>query len=190
MKTEKKTKGTVTNTKKTNKIVLIVIVIVVVFVVLGIIGRIIYRKISEKISGAIVSNLISKGTGGKVQVDEGGKKITYSGEGGELSFQEGGSLPSGFPSDFPIYQGATTVSTWSANGQDSKGISVMWQTSDSVDKVATYFKTELPKAGYTLTSTFEQADSKAYSFEKGEVKGILGITVSDGNTTISVSIGN
>jgi hypothetical protein len=186
---EEKNKKQVTS-KKANKTIPIIIVIVLILIGLGVIGRIVYRKVSEKLAGAFVSNLISKGTGGKVQVDAGGKKITYSGEGGDLSFQEGGSLPADFPGDFPLYPGAKTVSTWSANSAESKGVSVMWETSDSADKVAIYFKTELPKAGYKLTSTFEQAESKAYSFEKNDVKGLLGITNTDDKVTISVTIGD
>jgi hypothetical protein len=188
MKEEKKD-NKATTSKKTNKAIPIIIVIVLILVVLGVVGKIFYRKIAEKLAGAYVSNLISKGTGGKVQVDDGGKKITYSGEGGDLSFQEGGNLPAGFPSDFPIYPGSKTISSWSATGE-SKGISVMWESTDSADKVASYYKTELPKAGYKLTSTFEQAESKAYSFEKGTVKVLLGITSADNKVTISVTIGN
>lgn len=186
MKEEKNKKQA--TSKKTSKTIPIIIVVVLVLVVLGVVGKIVYRKISEKLAGAFVSNLISKGTGGKVNVTDGGKKITYSGEGGELSFQEGGSIPTGFPSDFPIYSGAKTISTWSASGE-SKGISIMWETTDAADKVASYYKTELPKAGYKLTSTFEQAESKAYSFEKGDVKGLLGITNADDKVTISATIG-
>ncbi len=180
-----------TETKETkkgsNKTLVIVLVVIAVLVGLSLIGRFIYKKVAERVA----SNYLSTLTGGKVSVTGGGDKVSFKGEDGEVTFDSGGKLPEGFPSDFPVYPGAKVTGSFSASGDNnSKGSSVVWETSDDVAKVGGYFKTELPKAGWTISTDYSTAETITLTFEKGAYSGFLGVTKgSDGKTAISVTIG-
>lgn len=123
-------------------------------------------------------------------VEESGNKVTFKGEDGELSFEESGTLPEGFPSDFPIYPETKVVSSFSAKGEDTNGTSVVWESRDTVGSVSQFYKVELSNKEWKIVSSFEKEDSVTISFEKGTVSGFLGITKGEkGATTISVTIG-
>ncbi len=119
-----------------------------------------------------------------------GDKVTLTGEDGEVSLEAGGDLPESFPKDFPVYSGAKLVSSFSASGEGGDGVSVVWETGDSFDKVTDFYKKKLQEDGWKVESTFEQKDSFTSSFKKGEVEGFIGITLGEGGkATISVTIG-
>jgi len=107
----------------------------------------------------------------------------------EFSFEEEGSLPDNFPSDFPIYPDAKLASSWVASGTDTDGLSLIWETEDSVDKVSNYYESELKKAGWTLSFTSETEDSTTFAFEKNNVSGFIGITVEELKIVISLTLG-
>lgn len=151
-----------------NRRVLIIVLLVLVVVTLGTLGGILVKRAVER---------------GKNQL--GDKKITYKGNEGEFSFEEGGNLPEGFPSDFPLYPGTTLSSSWTAKGQSSNGISLIWETDDSSEKVLEFYKRELEAKGWKITSAF----SATYSFEKGNTSGFVGIAKgSSGRTEISLTL--
>ncbi len=184
MAEEKEVKTQTQETKKTG-IPKVLIVIGLVLIVLVVASNFIYKKVAERAAEGILSGV----TGGKVNVEKGGDKISIKTEEGELSFQEGGKLPANFPKDFPIYPEAKLTSSFTAGGDEAKGASVVWETADPVAKVGTYYKEELPKAGWEISSVYEQDDSLTFTFAKGDVSGFGGIAAADGKTTISITIG-
>ncbi len=167
--------------KRSNKLLFILLTLALILLGLGILGKVLYRKLA--------SAFLSKLTGGVVSVDSGGKKLTIQGEGGQLSFEEGGKLPAGFPSDFPIYPGAKLTGSWTAKGEKGEGISLVWETTDDVLKVSDYYKTQLASLGWKVTTTFDSSSSSTFSFEKDSKSGFMGITKSDSKTTISLTLG-
>lgn len=172
--------------KSNKKLFIIIGVVAVVLVVLGIVGRFIQRKIAQGVAGGFLSTL----SGGKVKVNVGDNKVSYKTDEGEFSFEEGGKLPDGYPSDLPIYPGAKLTSSWSTSDDDSKGMSLIWGTNDSIGQVADYYKKELEAKGWKITSSFSQAETSTYSFEKGGTSGFVGVGKGDKqNTNISVTIG-
>lgn len=171
---------------KSNKTIIIIVVAVIALVVLGLIGRMVQRRIAQGMAGSFLSAM----TGGKVGVSTDKNKVTLKSDEGEFSFQEGGKLPEEFPSDFPIYPGAKITSSWTSSGDDAKGISVVWETNDSPDKVANYYKSSIESKGWKTTASFSSEGTTTYSFEKGESTGFVGIAKGEeGKTTISVTIG-
>ncbi len=176
--------------KGSKNLIVIIVVVVAVLIGLTLLGRYIAKKVAEKAAGAF----LSKVTGQNVNVGNNGGNITVKTDQGNLTINSGGSLPDSFPKDFPIYPGAKLTGSFSTNGttgDNTKGVSVVWETSDDAAKVGAYFKTQLPAAGYTVTTDFSQADSTTLTFEKGTVSGFLGVTKgSDGKTAISVTIGS
>lgn len=177
VKKEKKEK---TEPKKKAPILLILVAAVVLTVILG---GICYRKAKDLAIGSIFSRL----SGGVVEKD--GDKVTVTSEEGEFSFEEEGSLPDNFPSDFPIYPDVKLVSSWTAKGDGTDGLSLIWETEDSVSKVNDYYENELENAGWTLSFTSETEDSTTFAFEKNGVRGFIGITLEESKTIISLTLG-
>lgn len=172
--------------KKQNKLVMVLVVVAIILAGLYFLGRTLSRKIGEGIAGRLLSGISGK----NVKVDNQGDKVTLTGEGGEVSFEAGGDLPESFPKDFPVYPGARLVNSFSAEGEEGDGVSVVWESGDSFDKVSDFYRKKLQEDGWKVESTFEQKDSFTSSFKKGEVGGFIGVTIGDeGKVTVSVTIG-
>jgi len=177
--------------KKNNKSLSIPLIIVAVLVLVGFLGyKFFYKAVRTRISNYKVSKSLSKQLGGDVKIEGDGEKVSYKGEDFEFSYDSGGELPEDFPKDLPIYKNSKLVSKWSSTDEENEAISIVLETSDSLAKVSDYYKLELEKTGWDITSTFSQEDSSVYSFEKGDKEGILGITNADDKVSISITISN
>ncbi len=189
---EKKEKKEKTEEKKekkekreSDKKVPILVILAAVIVAAVILGGIFYRKTADLVVGSIFSRL----TGRVVDVEKGGEKVTVTSDEGEFSFEEGGNLPDNFPSDFPVYPNAKLASSWTAKGNDTDGLSLIWKTEDIVSKVSNYYESELKNAGWILSFTSKTEDSTTFAFEKNDVSGFIGITVEESKTVISLTLG-
>jgi hypothetical protein len=90
---------------------------------------------------------------GDVEVGEDG--VTVEGpSGGEVNIGTG-DLPEGWPSDFPIPDGATPAYSVAAGG----GVSVWFASDQSTDELTSFFSTALPAAGYTIDSQTDFSDA-------------------------------
>jgi hypothetical protein len=101
------------------------------------------------------------------------------------------ALPSGFPSDVPIYTDArlTAAATFTANGQTTWGME--WETLDSVDKVQAFYSSTLSQGDWTLqfSGTANGSFSAIFSRKSNsKFAGILGADGSSGVTKISLSL--
>lgn len=168
-----------------NKKAPILIILAAIVVTAVILGGILYRETKD----SIVGNIFSRLTGEAIDVDKDGEKTTVTLKEGEFSFEEGGSLPDNFPSDFPIYPEAELASSWMAKGNDTDGLSLIWETEDSVGRVSNYYERELEDAGWTLSFTSETEDSTTFAFGKNDVSGFIGITIEESKTVISLTLG-
>jgi len=170
------------------KILIILAILGVVVVSLVIFLRIMGQSLVNKLGNTFLNRFFVKD--GQVKVSDGGKKITYSGKEGEFSFGTEGNLPEGFPADFPLYPGAKIGSSWNANAENNKGYSLILETLDKPAEVDKYYKEELVKKGWKITSQFTDQTSFTYTFEKESLNGLVGIAVGEeGKTAISVTIG-
>jgi len=125
-----------------------------------------------------------------VKVEENGESTTIKNEDEEISISQAGTLPEGFPQNFPLYPRSTIISSFTAKGEETNGTSVVLGSQDSTEKVIEFYKSQLPQKGWKIVSSFDQQGSSTISFEEDKVSGFLGITKADmGITTISVTIG-
>lgn len=184
-KTEKEGK----TKRKSNKLLIIFLGALAFLIVFGFAAIIIWKKLEGKISSKLLSLFLSKTVGESVKVENDGKKISFDGKEGKFSYSAEGELPADFPSDFPLYPGAKLTSSWSTSGDDGKGISVVWETGDSVDKVRNFYKEKLSSQGWKIDSEFAQEQMQTLSFEKDKVSGFVGLAKTDGKLTISVTLG-
>lgn len=173
--------------RKSKNRFLIVFGIVTGLLILGsFVTLIFYKNLGEK----IVEIFLSRKIGGDVQIQDEGKKVSYTSGEGNFSLTEGGDLPAEFPSNFPIYTDAKIKNSWSATGEATQGVSVVWETEAVVKEVADFYNEKLPSGNWKVTDTFSDDSSTTISFEKDNVSGFVGITSGENNkTTISVSLG-
>jgi hypothetical protein len=102
------------------------------------------------------------------------------------------SMPSGFPSDFPVYPHSrlTTATQVAANGQITWGL--QWETLDSADSVQSFYTTKLNQGDWTVA--YNGSASGGFSVivsRKSNSKdaGILTVDVESGVTHISLGMG-
>ena len=170
---------------KSDKKAPVLIILAAVIVIAAILGGAFIKKAKDFVAGGILSRF----TGGLVDVEKDGEKVTTTTEEGEFAFEEGGNLPDSFPSDFPVYPDAKLASSWVADGDSTDGLSIIWETEDSVSKVSNYYENELEKAGWTLSFTSNTEDSTTFAFEKDGAKGFIGVTVEESKVVISLTLG-
>lgn len=92
--------------------------------------------------------------------------------------------------DFPVYPGASVESSFTSEG-DKKATSVVWKTDDDISEVSSFYKQELEKTGWIVTSNIENDLSTTFSFEMDNKFGFIGIGEGEGSSTvISVTIGS
>jgi hypothetical protein len=73
----------------------------------------------------------------------------------------GVSLPSNFPSDFPIYPGARTTTEQATTTSSTTSWVVTWETLDGLDMVQSYYSAQLKQNDWTVT--LETSSSGDYS---------------------------
>jgi hypothetical protein len=98
-------------------------------------------------------------------------------------------VPEGFPKDFPIYIDSRVEDSWTASGNSTKGISIIWETQDSVDEVYEFYKSNLSKTNWKIVEEYKKEDSEIITFEKDNASGFVGITKGESGTMISVTMG-
>ena len=181
---EKKEKGDSKPTSQKGLLILVIVVLVLAGLYLG--GKYLSQGGGQTLVGSFLSRIIGR----DVKIEENGESTTIKSEDQEISFSVTGTLPEGFPQDFPLYPEATISSSFTAKGEGTNGTSIVLGSQDAIEKVIEFYKSELPQKGWKIVSNFEQQGSSTISFEKELVSGFLGITKGEkGISTISVTIG-
>lgn len=133
-----------------------------------------------------IERQIESDTGGSADVDVEDNTITYTDEetGGEISIGNNMSLPSDFPTDFPIYEGDLTIIS-SAN-VPQHGISLTFSSKDSPSEIATWYEDELMKDDWTKDRGYDLQGPIVQSYSKGEMDIVVTISEEDGVTTAMI----
>ncbi|HEX7456623.1 MAG TPA: hypothetical protein VF303_04130 [Candidatus Nanoarchaeia archaeon] len=164
------------------KLVIIIVIIGAVLVVLG--GGVYFanRFFTEEAA----ETTIEKATGGKVDIQDEGEKVSIETDEGKLTIGQD-KVPSGFPSDITVYSGSEIAAT----AETDTDVSLQLKTPDSVSKVFEFYKDDLASNGWTQTSTASYQDSAIISAEKSGKQVIITVAVSeeDNKTLISIMVG-
>jgi hypothetical protein len=120
--------------------------------------------------GAIVEQAVKGGvesaTG--VKVDDSGNGITIEGkDGSSLSSSNDGTLPEGFPEDFPVYENGTITTGIASDGPKGKGFLVGIGTDDSAGTAFDWYETQLKDKGWTIKTSMKTDGGGLLGGEKG-----------------------
>ena len=173
--------------KKTNPLVFIGIGCLAL-IVLASVGSVVVGKFFAK---KIVQGVIENRTGIKTNLQdaENGKMTFTDTKTGEKVDIGSGKIPDTFPKDFPLYPGVKVLGALSGNQSGANnGFLLTMSSTDSLDKVSVYYKTQLEKNGWTITETYTQAGTTTYSVEKSAWSGTMGITEDTGSKETQIII--
>jgi hypothetical protein len=144
--------------------------------------------------GAIVEKAVTSGiesaTG--VKVDESGNSVTIQGkDGSSLSSSNDGTLPEGFPEDFPVYENGTITTGIASDGPKGKGFLVGIGTDDPAVTAFDWYETQLKDKGWTVKTSMKTGDGGLLGGEKGTQSFTLAFGPGSGEekkTSISISL--
>src|SRR5579859_1380856 len=102
-------------------------------------------------------------------------------------------MPSGFPSDVPVYPGSrlTAGAAFSSSGESTWGME--WETLDSVDKVQAFYKSKFSQGDWTISFSGTANGSFSAVFARksnSKYGGLVGAGSANGVTTITLSLVN
>jgi hypothetical protein len=141
------------------------------------------RKFILLIPPVVLLAAIAVGCGG------GGKKtITV----GNTKVEVGGSLPSNFPKDFPVYKGASFKGSTSSTEGGITGTAATWETSDSVDKVKSYYDQQFQDGPWKSSASGNSGDTAFWTADSSDGKNTayIGVSTQSGKTDIVVIVGD
>ena len=161
-----------------NKTILIIIVVIAVLVLLGGLSYFLQQKSAEKTAEKVIEDA----TGGKVDISEGGNKVSIETDEGKLTVGQN-QVPENFPSDVSIYPGSEVVTS----SESGENFTLTLTTSDSVSKVGEFYRDDLEKNGWSISEAPIVGDSFITTGTKGTRKvDIIAAPNNDGKTGITI----
>ncbi len=125
-------------------------------------------------------------TGGAVKVD--GDSVTIKGkDGSEATVSGDTKIPADFPSEVPMRDdGSVKAVVTNKTGSGGTGYMVNIQYKIPQSELLDWYKTELEKGGWTITSTVATGDGGMVAAEKGDlqINVVTGSDNSDGYTSV------
>lgn len=160
------------------KMLMIVGGVVVVLLVAGAASRFVGKS--------AVENAIEDATGGKVNIDGNGGDITVKTDEGTWSTSD--KLPSDFPADVPVYPGSKVQASVAAAQQQGGGTYAGLETTDSTDKVAAWYKTEVVAKGWTISTNLEVDGGLMIGATKDTRELVITVSKDEAKTTIGLMV--
>lgn len=97
--------------------------------------------------------------------------------------------PTNWPNDIPFYSaGATGNFNGSTPLDNTNGALFAIETTDTLEKVASFYKTELPKQGWQTKTVFEETNAVSILATKNDKTVVFSIGRGDKKTTITIGI--
>ncbi len=171
--------------KQTNPLVYIGIGCFILLFLIGVGMTIFFKFFAKKAIETVIENK----TGVNISDAEQGK-MTFTDEKTGAKVDIGSNkVPDTFPKDFPIYPGAKVTSSLSgAEAGENSGFWLTMTSSDSVEKVTAFYKTELAKKGWKVDSTFSANNTVTETVSKSGWTGSLAITKDEDATETQIVI--
>jgi hypothetical protein len=142
-------------------------------------GKIISMKFDPEKKSMVITD--EKGNEAKISTDGNSANVEVKGDNGNAKFGAGATAEKA-PSWVPIYPGSNPQNTMSVNENGKQSGAFVFTTTDSADKVLSFYGQALKSAGLTVTTTTSTTDSKVSGVVNGEDK--------DTGHTVGVIVGN
>ncbi len=146
------------------------------------------EKAEQKVADSIAGGILSKATGGKVDVSTDSGKVSFKDNktGNTVAFGEDLKLPDDFPSDVPIYGGAK-VTAVTTNKQE-KSANVTLTSTDAKDKVMKWYEDKMKADGWEEknSSTINEVEFREYT--KGQVKIAVSVWPNDDKQSTFITV--
>lgn len=146
-------------------------------------------SIGSKIAEKTMEGVMERASGGKAKVDmkDDGTMEVKTADG---TMNVGtATVPDEWPKDAPVYPGATASYSATMNGSEGKqGLALVLMTTDSQEVVATYYKAELVKEGWTMDGTMQGGGTTILTATKDTRTFSAAITETDGRTAITIGV--
>lgn len=113
-----------------------------------------------------LGGVVNKASGGRLNVSEDGEEVSLQTEEGEMKIKQD-DLVTDFPTDMPIYPGASVRISWVANDEQG-GMMAEFATSASLEKVERFYRDQLASEGWYQTNQLFQEGSVVFMAEKDE----------------------
>ncbi|MEK7638185.1 MAG: hypothetical protein AAB375_02050 [Patescibacteria group bacterium] len=120
-------------------------VVVAVLVVAGAANRFLGKSAAER--------AIEAATGGNADVNSDDGDVTVKTDDGTWSTSA--KLPADFPNDVPLYPGAIVQGSVASAQQQGGGHYAGLEITDSIDKVMSWYKSEVPAKGWKVNASYE-----------------------------------
>lgn len=159
------------------KTLMIVGGVVLLLIVAGAINRSMQKTEAEKV--------IESATGGNASVNDNGEVTVRTDQG---TWSSSGQLPKDFPSDVPLYPGSKVQASVAADQQQGGGQYVGLESTDSSDKVVTWYKQQLPAKGWKLSTNFETGGGVMFSGTKDTRNVMVTVAADSGKTIIGLVV--
>lgn len=170
---------TKTEKKGTNPLVFIGIGCLVLLVLIGLASTIVMRFFAKRVGLGLLQGAIESKTGVKTNLQDiqnGKMSFTDNKTGAKVDIGSG-KIPDTFPKDFPIYPGSKVVSAMSGAEQGkSSGYWITLSTGDSLEKVASYYKSEFTAKGWTESASYSAGGVQTETVTKGNWSGTMSVT--------------
>lgn len=177
-------------TKKTNPLIFVGIGCVVLIVVGGIVSAVVGRFFAKKVGTGLLQTAIEKQTGIKTNLQDVEKgKMTFTDSKTGTKVEVGtGKIPDNFPKDFPLYPGATVVSSLAGKETGTNGFWLTMSTRDSVDKVGAYYTSQFAAGKWTVGATYTASGTITQTVEKDLWDGSLAISQDESSKETQIVI--
>jgi len=109
----------------------------------GFLGDQVSEQISQTVAEKATEEAIEHDQGGDANVNLQEGNFSLKTDKGSFSVQSGSTLPAGFPSDIPLYPGATVTSSAASQTPEGAGFLVTADSTDTPDKIIAFYKDKL-----------------------------------------------
>lgn len=144
------------------------------------------KSVSQRTSEQIIEKTIEEQSGGTADVNIGDNSMKVETEQGKIETGDNVKLPSDFPNDVYIIEGAIKAVI---SDQASGGQTISIETNKSVEAVAADYQDKLKADGWKITGTMNFGDSASVIAEKDDRIVSVSAGNSDGKTIVTIGVG-
>ena len=144
------------------------------------------KSISQRAGEKAAEKIIEKQSGGKADVDINKGNVKVETEQGKMEAGENVKLPSDFPQDVYVIEGAVkAVFSNQANG----GYTISIETDKGLNEASAAYQEKFKSDGWKITGTMSFEDTASVTAEKDDRIASVIISKSDAKTAVTVSTG-